>query len=121
MNLILIIIGLNIQNIVYKEIFLYLNLIIFIFNLIPIYPLDGGRIMKSLLHIKLGYKNAILITHVVSNISIILVGVFIGILSIVTKTFGFIIVIVYICSVVISENKKFKMQIKAYEILEYLK
>lgn len=76
--------------------------------------------MKSILHMNLGYKKAILITHIVSNISIILIGVFVTSLSIIYKTFGFIIVIIYICGVVISENKKYKMQIKAYDILRYM-
>lgn len=31
--------------------YVYINLIIFIFNIIPIYPLDGGRILKSLIYI----------------------------------------------------------------------
>lgn len=31
---------------------LYVNLILLMVNLIPIYPLDGGRIIKNILHTK---------------------------------------------------------------------
>ena len=40
-------------NIEMKELIMYVNILIAIFNLLPIYPLDGGRILKSILHIKL--------------------------------------------------------------------
>ncbi len=33
---------------------IYSNLLLMIFNLLPIYPLDGGRIIKGVLHIFLG-------------------------------------------------------------------
>jgi len=33
---------------------IYSNILILVFNLIPIYPLDGGRIIKGILDIKLG-------------------------------------------------------------------
>ena len=47
-------------NIDYTEelLIIYLNLLIAIFNLLPIYPLDGGRILKGILHIFLGRKKA---------------------------------------------------------------
>ncbi|AGB41886.1 Zn-dependent protease [Halobacteroides halobius DSM 5150] len=38
--------------------FIKLNLIIGIFNLLPIFPLDGGRILRSKLTAKLGFKRA---------------------------------------------------------------
>lgn len=34
-----------------KATLLYINILIGIFNLLPIFPLDGGRILKSFLHI----------------------------------------------------------------------
>ena len=46
-----------------RDIVVYANLLIFAFNLIPIYPLDGGRILKSLLHIEYGNKQSKIIIN----------------------------------------------------------
>ena len=45
-------------NIIYisREEIIYSNLLIAFFNLLPIYPLDGGKIIKRLLHIFLRFK-----------------------------------------------------------------
>ena len=45
-----------------RELIIYSNILILIFNLIPIYPLDGGRITKGILHI-LVRKRRILRIH----------------------------------------------------------
>jgi Zn-dependent protease len=39
----------------------YINLFLLIFNILPIYPMDGGQILHALLWFKLGYPKALLI------------------------------------------------------------
>ena len=52
---------------------IYSNLLLMIFNLLPIYPLDGGRIIKGILHIILGKVKAEKYSNRISFITLILV------------------------------------------------
>ena len=51
---------------------IYSNFLIAIFNLLPIYPLDGGRILKGILHIFLGKRKAERYTNSISFIILII-------------------------------------------------
>ena len=46
------------MNLVSTLMILYSNLVLILFNLLPIYPLDGGRLIKGILHIFLGKMKA---------------------------------------------------------------
>lgn len=46
--------------------FFALNIMICAFNLIPAYPMDGGRILNGILSVYLGYRKAINISAIVS-------------------------------------------------------
>lgn len=50
----------------------YSNLLILLFNLIPLYPLDGGRIIKGILDIKLGVAKGDRIINKISHITMII-------------------------------------------------
>ena len=53
----------------------YSNILILIFNLIPIYPLDGGRIIKRILQIKFGSIKSEKLINKISNITIIILTI----------------------------------------------
>ena len=60
---------LNKTNVVYS------NILIALFNLIPIYPLDGGRIINGILHIKYGNIKSQILTEKISYITMIILTI----------------------------------------------
>lgn len=56
------------------------NISLFVFNLIPAYPLDGGRILRAVLAMILGYPKATTIAATIGQSIAIVLGVF-GLLS----------------------------------------
>lgn len=99
-----------------KEIAIYSNILILIFNLIPIYPLDGGRILKGIIHIFYGGKYAKIITNKVANILIIILTVVGSIAIFYFENIAILLIILFLWILVIQENKRYKLLIKAYEI-----
>jgi len=102
----------------YNVIIVYINILIFLFNMIPIYPLDGGRIIKYILHIFLGRKKSLKFTYIISNVTTIILSIFIIYFSIMSKNVAYFFVMVYIWIIVLKENKKYKIKSKMYKILE---
>lgn len=97
---------------------IYINLIIALFNLIPIYPLDGGRILKSILNIKFEYTKACKIVKMVSNLSIIALTALCSILVLRIKNISIILVLAYLWYLVIRENRKYKLLKRMYKLIE---
>lgn len=76
---------------------IFSSLVIGIFNLIPVLPLDGGRIFRSCLAYILGYKNATKIIAIFSKIfALFLIGINILILSTGSYNFALILVGIFI-------------------------
>ena len=97
--------GKIINNIIYS------NLLILIFNLLPIYPLDGGRIVKSILCLIKTRKDSYIFTNKIS-ISSILIYYY--------KNWAMLVLLTYLWYIVLKQNKIYKMKIKLYETLEKL-
>lgn len=56
--------------------FSFMNYFIIIFNLLPIYPLDGSKILNVFFNLITSYKNSILLTVIVSYVFIIIFGIY---------------------------------------------
>lgn len=101
-----------------KRTIIYSNILVAFFNLIPIYPLDGGRILKGF--IKLKYKNnmvADLVVNKISNILAIALTAISSILILYLKNISIFLVIVYLWIIVIKENKRFDLKKKVNDII----
>lgn len=114
-NLIIMIIAIALK--VHKNI-IYSNLIIAIFNLIPIYQLDGGKILESILKIKLEKSKVYTIINKISNISIIILTALSSIMILYLKNIFILFVIIYLWYMVIKENKRYKTIKRMYEMIE---
>ncbi len=98
-----------------KDIVIYANILIAIFNLIPIYPLDGGRIAKGILHILFGRKDAYRYTYMISNITISILTAISSIVILNLKNIAILLILAYLWYLVISENKRYRTRQKIYE------
>ena len=101
-----------------RELILYANILIAIFNLIPIYPLDGGRIVKGILHIMYGRKEAYKYINIISNICISILTAISSIVILYLKNIAILFILAYLWSLVISENKKYKNKKEIYDRLK---
>lgn len=97
---------------------IYSNIIIAIFNLIPIYPLDGGRILKSILCLLTGRKKANIYMNRISNFGLFFITFLFSILIYDWKNISLLCILIYLWYIVLKENKIYKMKFRMYEILE---
>ena len=100
-----------------RELVIYSNILIGIFNLIPIYPLDGGRIIKSILHIIIGLKKSYEYTNQISKITICLLTMLCSIAILYIRNIAILIILAYLWYLVITENRKYEKKRQLYEKL----
>lgn len=98
----------------------YSNFLILLFNLLPIYPLDGGRILKSIFSLWVGKRKAMIYTHKISNLVLFLITFLVSILIYDLKNIALLFILVYVWYLVLKENKVYKMKIRFYDMLKYL-
>lgn len=94
-------------NLEIKQTLLYSNFLILLFNLIPIYPLDGGRILKSLIRLKKDNFQTEKIINKVSNLLMVLITGISSILILYMKNIAILLVIIYLWIILIKENKHY--------------
>ena len=109
LNFILIII-LSYTNLKLKQEMIYANLILLLLNLIPIYPLDGGRIVQSIFRFFFGKKTANKSINILNNTCIVLLTIASSIAILYFKNIAILFILVYLWDIVIRENKKFELE-----------
>ena len=118
-NLIIIIITLNLRlNIFTSLLIIYSNILLIIFNLIPMYPLDGGRIVKSLIYLFLGKKKAEKYTNNISFIFLIIVTFIGSVATFYFENMAIFLIIICLWLIYIKEDITYKKKIKIYDLIE---
>ncbi|MEE0865197.1 MAG: site-2 protease family protein [Clostridia bacterium] len=105
-------------NILSNLIIIYVNLLIMLFNLIPIYPLDGGRILKGILHMFVGKKESDKYTNYISFVSLLILT-FLGSIEIYyLKNIAIFFIIIFLWILYITEDIIHKRRLKIYNLIE---
>jgi len=89
----------------------YSNILILLFNLIPIYPLDGGRIIKSLIHIKLGVMKSEEIVNKISKTTMIILTLISSIAVYYYQNFSIFLICIFLWMVVLQEKNDKRLAI----------
>jgi len=110
----------DLENNLYQNI-VYANLLIGLFNLIPIYPLDGGRIVNELLHITVGLKKSYQYTYKVSKATIILLTVISSIAILYLKNISILLILLYLWILIIKERRIYHARERIFDLEEKMK
>lgn len=97
---------------------IYSNLLLILFNLLPIYPLDGGRLIKSTLHIFLGKEKAERFSNNISFVTILILTAIASVSIYALENIAIFIIILYLWGLYIKQDLFYKRKMKIYKLLE---
>ena len=95
----------------------YTNFLIMTFNLLPIYPLDGGRILKSILHIYFGKRKAEKYINIISKITVCTLTVISSIAILYIQNIAILLIDIYLWYLTIKEDIKYNKREDIYKKL----
>lgn len=97
---------------------IYANILIAVFNLIPIYPLDGGKIFQEAIHINKGLWKSYSYTIISTKISITILTILSSFLILYYKNIGILIVTIYVWTIACKSIKEFTIKMKIYKKID---
>lgn len=110
----------NRNFIISKETIIYSNLLLTLFNILPIYPLDGGRVLKEIIHNLKGKKVAEQKSNRISFVTVIILTIMTSILILYIHNIAFVIILMYLWYLVIKNQKEYKIYQKTLEVATHM-
>lgn len=110
----------NIFNINYydKMIMIFSNVTLIIFNIFPIYPLDGGRILKSLIYIFKGKQTAEKYIYRISYTTLIMITIISSIAILYLKNIAIFLIVIFLWGLQMKEHMIYKNRKILYETIQ---
>ncbi len=93
----------------FNDLIIYTNLAILCFNVLPILPLDGGKILKEILNKFIGNNRSIEYTLLVSKIFLCIFTYLYSIFIILIKNAYILLLILYLWYLYLQEEKKYNL------------
>lgn len=95
----------------YLNLFYYNNLGLFLFNILPILPMDGGILMKKILSSRVGYRRSEIILKYISVI-LILFLIFIQVYLVIKNNFNFsiLLAVIFLTGNIFTNQEKYNLE-----------
>ena len=110
----------NIINTYLYQIIIYSNFLIAIFNLIPIYPMDGGRIINETIKLFYGNKVAYKLTYIISKTVLILLTAISSIVILYIHNISIVIILAYLWYLEILEIRRYNRRKNIEKLIEQI-
>lgn len=118
-NLLIIFIAINVEIDLFSNLMIiYANLLLILFNLLPIYPLDGGRILKGILHIFFGKRNSEKYMNIFSFFVLILVTFVASIGVYYMENISIFFITIFLWMLYLKEDMLYRKKNKIYDLIE---
>ena len=118
-NIFIILMVINMSHNIFLQInIIYTNLVIIIFNILPIYPLDGGRILKGVIYMLYGKRKAEKYINLIAFVSLIVLTFLASISIYYYKNIAILVIIIFLWCIHMMEDNKYRKKAKLYKEID---